>query len=70
MARKKVAEILSVDTGEQKQFRFVLKSGNGEIIAQSWGESYTSKAMLRKTLRRHFAEFTVADNTKDGGNDE
>lgn len=64
MAKKKTVEILKVEKGNlEGQFRFVLKAGNGEIIAQSWSESYTRKASLKKTLKRHFSDFEIIDKT-------
>lgn len=44
------------------QFRFVLKAPNGEIVATS--ETYTTKAMAKKTLRKYAPAFEVVDLTK------
>lgn len=46
------------------QFRFTLVGKNGEVVAQSGTETYTTKAMCLKTLRTYFGDFEVVDTTK------
>lgn len=59
----KKAVIKIVLKGKYKgQFRFILKSKNGEIIATS--ELYTQKQSCIKTLKNHFSEFKIEDGTK------
>lgn len=56
------AVIKKVSKGKAKgQFRFVLFGKNGEPVAQSWTESYTSKQMCVKTLRNLFPNFTIVN---------
>lgn len=43
------------------QFRFNLVGNNGEKIATS--ETYTSKAMAKKTLKKYFPKFKLDDQT-------
>lgn len=43
------------------QFRFNLVGNNGEKIATS--ETYTSKAMAKKTLKKYFPGFSLVDKT-------
>jgi uncharacterized protein YegP (UPF0339 family) len=58
------AVIKKVNKGKSKgQFRFVLIAENGEPIAQSWTESYTTKQMIKKTLARLFPEFEIIDKS-------
>jgi len=45
------------------QFRFVLIGDNGEVVAQSWAESYTTKQMAKKTLKKYFPNFEIEDLT-------
>lgn len=44
------------------EFRFNLVGANGEPIAT--GETYTKKAMAKKTLNKYFPEFHIIDKTK------
>ena len=63
---QKAAHITKVSRGKAKgQFKFNLYGGNGEGIAQSWPESYTSKQMCIKTLKVDFPDFAIIDLTKE-----
>jgi uncharacterized protein YegP (UPF0339 family) len=46
------------------QFRFILVANNEEPIAQSWTESYTTKQMAIKTIKKYFSNFKIIDLTK------
>lgn len=57
------AVIKTVSHGKQKgQFRFMLKSANGEVIAVS--ETYTQKHNVLDVLANYFPNFEVIDKTK------
>lgn len=54
------AYILKVTKGKNAgQFRFVLKASNGEIVAVSHPETYTSKKMAEKTIKNCFPNFKI-----------
>jgi len=58
------AIIKRVNKGRNKgQFRFVLIGDNGEMVADSHPETYTAKAMCKKTLTKYFASFRIVDET-------
>lgn len=59
------AKIKQISRGKEKgQFRFVIISSNNEPIAQSWPESYTTKQMCLKTVKKYFPDFEIEDCTK------
>jgi len=45
------------------QFRFTLHAINGEMIAQSWKETYTQKHSCITTLKTNFPDFKIIDET-------
>lgn len=54
------AEIIKVTKGRHAgQWRFVLKSKNGQIVAQSHPETYTTIQMCKKTLGNLFPNFSI-----------
>lgn len=57
------AIIKTVSHGKLKgQFRFILKSANGEPIATS--ETYTQKHNCTELLEKYFPAFEIVDKTK------
>lgn len=57
------AEIIKITRGKNKgQFRFILKAKNGEIVAHSHPETYTSIQMCKKTLKKYFPNFEIITN--------
>lgn len=59
-SKSKQAVITKVKTGKLKgEYRFMLKSRNGKIVAQSYPETYKKKADCVKTLRECFADFEI-----------
>lgn len=58
--RNKKAVVTTVRSGKHKgQFKFTLFAGNGEAVAQSYPETYTSRQMCEKTLKRDFPDFQI-----------
>jgi uncharacterized protein YegP (UPF0339 family) len=54
------AKITKVTKGKLKgQFRFILIADNGEPVAQSWPESYTTKQKCLQTLKKLFSNFEI-----------
>ena len=59
------AYIKKIAKGKQiGKFRFVLKAGNGEAIANCT-ESYASKQGIKATLENCFPQFEIIDLTKE-----
>jgi len=55
-----IAEVKQVTKGRHAgQWRFVLKSGNGKVVAQSHPETYSTIQMCKKTLTNLFPNFSV-----------
>lgn len=54
------ALITTVKKGKHKgEYKFQLIAKNGEPVAQSWPESYTSLQMCKKTLKNCFPEYVI-----------
>lgn len=62
----KTAIIKKVSHGKLKgQYRFLLVAENGEIIAQSYPETYTQKHNAIEVLTDNFPDFEISDQTKE-----
>lgn len=60
------AVLKKVTKGKNKgQYRFILYSTNGEVIAQSHPETYTQKHSAKDTIRNNFPNFALVDKTKE-----
>lgn len=55
------AEIAKGTGKKAKEFRFVLRGKNGQIVAT--GEHYTRRAGVKKCLATYFPSFPVTDLT-------
>ncbi|MES2287441.1 MAG: YegP family protein [Bacteroidota bacterium] len=54
------ALITTIQRGKHKgQFKFILIAKNGETIAQSYPESYTTLQKCKQTLKRCFPAFEI-----------
>lgn len=47
------------------RYRFVLKSGNGEVVGTSGTQSYASKQGCKQTLTECFPQYEIIDLTKE-----